>query len=82
MPEADRAVMTADGHGRAVTSNHWASISCKSAYPGSEIPGVPASDISAISFHSFRREIILSDLYIFEVSNRSWNNVEHKNIYK
>jgi hypothetical protein len=54
--------MTADGPGSAVTSIFSASTSCMSANPGSEIPGVPASEMRAISFHSFNRDIILSDL--------------------
>ena len=45
-----RAVITALGPGRAVISCHAARTSLTSAYPGSEIPGVPASLISAISF--------------------------------
>ena len=62
IPDAEIAVITADGPGRAVTSIPAARTSCISAYPGSEIPGVPASEISAISFHSCRSAMSLSDL--------------------
>jgi hypothetical protein len=54
-------VITALGHGSAVTSSHWVNTSCIRAYQGSEIHGVPASDIRAMFFHSLSNSIILSD---------------------
>jgi hypothetical protein len=53
-------VITALGHGKAVISMFFSSTALIRAYQGSEIPGVPASDISATSFPFSSISIILS----------------------
>ena len=54
-PETTSAEISADGPGTTSTGKPAATASRTSSYPGSETPGVPASDTSATLCPSFRR---------------------------
>jgi hypothetical protein len=53
-PETASAVVTADGPGRAVTLMPAAAAAATSRYPGSLMPGVPASVTSRTSLPALR----------------------------
>ena len=52
-PEAIKAVAKAEGPGSGITAISFLMHSCTKIKPGSEMTGIPASDISAIFFPSF-----------------------------
>ncbi len=48
-PEMARAVVTADGPGMGTTSKPLSMVALINSYPGSDMPGIPASETSATS---------------------------------
>lgn len=57
-PEQHRAVMAAQAPGMGLTAIFWAMQAWMSWVPGSEIPGVPASEMSPIVFPLRRSSMI------------------------
>ena len=68
-PEQESAVMAAQGPGMAVTLISFSMQAWTSFVPGSEIPGVPASEMRAITFPFLRSSMMAVS---FDASLNLW----------
>ena len=62
-PLIEIAVVTADGPGRGITLIFCLTHSLIKIAPGSDIPGVPASEIKETIFSVFKYPIILATFF-------------------